>query len=194
MKKIILLFTLLCNSMFSQHKVQPITSFSSLRIGITAPFHFGSNSLNNDTSNKIGFFTSVSLIKVYNYNLSFGFDSQKYTINDRFLGNFNYINKNSYLFQIDYKLKINPKFDLFPNIAYAISNLNYINEGSKQAIQNGNEIRIGGTIDYKLNTTFSTYVGLNYIYYHSNLNATEENKKYYGQSNSIQLSLGFKIN
>lgn len=194
MKKSILFFILFCNCIYCQHKARPISCFSSARIGITAPFHFGNNSLNNDTSNTIGFSSSVSLIKVYNYNLSFGFETQKYNVNTTFLGNFKSINKNSYLFQIDYKLKLNPKFNLIPNIAYTLCNLNYINEGYKKAIQNGNEIRFGGTIDYKLNNTFSTYVGLNYIYYQSNLNANEENKKYYGKSNSIQLSLGFKIN
>jgi hypothetical protein len=194
MKKIILLFTLFCNCIYSQHKVKPISSFSSLRIGITAPFHFGNNSLNNDAKNNIGFNTSVSLVKVYDYTLSFGYEYLKYNINDNFLADFKYINKNTILFQLDYNIELNPKFNLSPNISYTFSNLNYIKDGSRKAAQNGNEIRFGSTIDYKLNNTFSTYVGLNYIYYHNNLNATEENKKYYGQSNSIQLSLGFKIN
>jgi len=194
MKKILLLFMLFCNCIYSQHKIKPISYFSSARISITAPFHFGNNSLNNDTSNNIGFNTSVSLIKVYQYTLSLGFEIQKYRVNDTFLGNFKNINKNSFLFQLDYKLKLNSKFNMFPNVAYTICNLNYVNEDYKQAIQNGNEIRFGGTIDYKLNNTFSSYVGLNYIYYHSNIKAIEENKKYYGQSNSIQLSLGLKIN
>ena len=194
MKKIILLLVFCFNGIYAQRKLEPITNFSDVSLGIITPFHFGNNSLNKDTSNNIGFTLNTTILKVYEYRLGVGFESIKYKVNDNFFGNYDYINKYSYVFKLDYEINLNEQFKLFPNIAYSICGLNYKHLDSRQAIQRGNEIRLGATIDYKLNDTFSTFIGLNYIRFHNNLNATEENKKFYGQSNSIQLSLGFKIN
>ena len=62
---------------------------------------------------------------------------------------------------------------------------------AKQSLE---EIRLGSYINYNLNKTFAGYAGLHFShFYNSNLNASPENKDYFGKGNKFIISLGILI-
>ena len=116
--------------------------------------------------------------------------------NSNVIGNFDYINSNTYQYILEYEIPITTKFDLNPTLSYGQCNYNYKENtgGSVLAKQFLEEIRIGSYLNYSLNKTFSGYTGIHFShFYNSNLVATSENKEYFGKGNKFILSLGILI-
>ncbi|SHO72913.1 hypothetical protein [Flavobacterium cucumis] len=166
----------------------------SMRIGVVMPIHFGNNMISNEFKNNIGFSSNFSFLKIYDLKLSFGFEYQKYNETNSSIGNISHINKYSYSIQSDYTLNLNPKYAIIPYVNYAYTDLNYKNSVNIIAKQKGNEIKIGSYLDYKLNNTYSIYIGFNYYKLINNIEASSQDKKYYGTSDAFQISFGIELN
>lgn len=196
MKKVLFLFLLVFKISISQEIKQNkiIDLEPSMRVGIIKPLHFGNNIISKEFNNSIGFTGNFSFIKIFDLKLSVGFDFQKYNEKNSSIGNISHINKFSYTLQSDYSIDLNSKYAIIPFIHYAFTNINFKNSSSILAKQNGNEIKVGSYLDYKMNNTYSLFIGFNYCKFINNINATKQNKSYYGASNAIQITLGIELN
>ena len=196
MKKITLLLLFVFGISYSQEikRDKVIDLEPSMRIGVVLPIHFGDNILSKEFNNNIGFNTNFSFIKIYDLKLSFGFEYQKYNETNSSIGIISHVNKYSYSIQSDYTINLNPKYAIIPFVNYAYADLNFKNSINSIAKQKGNEIRIGSYLDYKLNNTFSMYVGFNYYKLVNDIKASSQDKKYYGTSDAFQISLGIELN
>lgn len=196
MKKIILLLLFVFSICHSQEiKSNKVFDLEpSMRIGVVMPIHFGNNILSKEFNNNIGFNSNFSFLKIYDLNLSFGFEYQKYNETFSSIGNISHISKYSYSIQSDYAINLNPKFAIIPFISYSSANLNFKNSSNIIAKQKGNEIKIGSYLDYKLNNTYSLFIGLNYYKLINDIQASIDDKKYYANSNAFQVSFGLELN
>ena len=200
MRKIFIIIIILSSiSVFSQRETKTkIVDFNpAFRFGFQLPIHFGDNYFSKDLSSGFGFHSTLSLVKIYNFRLSLGYEFQKLRVeNSDKIGNFDFINSNTYQFILEYEIPLNSKFDLNPTISYGQCRFNYKENtgGSILAKQNLEEIRLGSYINYNLNKTFAGYAGLHFShFYNSNLNASPEKKDYYGKGNKFIISLGILI-
>lgn len=194
-KTTLLLLFVFCISYSQEIKRDKIIDFEpSMRIGIILPIHFGNNIISKEFNNNIGFNTNFSFLKIYDLKLSVGFEYQKYNETNSSIGTISHINKYSYSFQSDYTINLNPKYSLIPFINYGSANLNFKKSADIIAKQKGNEIKIGTYLDYKLNNTYSLYIGINYYKLINDIEASKDDKKYYATSNAFQFSFGIELN
>ncbi len=200
MRKIFIIIIILSSiSVFSQRetKTKIVDFYPAFRFGFQLPIHFGDNYFSKDLSSGFGFHSTLSLVKIYNFRLSLGYEFQKLRVeNSDKIGNFDFINSNTYQFILEYEIPLNSKFDLNPTISYGKCRFNYKENtgGSILAKQNLEEIRLGSYINYNLNKTFAGYAGLHFShFYNSDLNATPENKDYFGKGNKFIISIGILI-
>lgn len=200
MRKIFIIIIILSSiSVFSQRetKTKIVDFYPAFRFGFQLPIHFGDNYFSKDLSSGFGFHSTLSLVKIYNFRLSLGYEFQKLRVeNSDKIGNFDFINSNTYQFILEYEIPLNSKFDINPTISYGQCRFNYKENtgGSILAKQNLEEIRLGSYINYNLNKTFAGYAGLHFShFYNSNLNASPEKKDYYGKGNKFIISLGILI-
>ena len=200
MRKIFIVIIILSSiSVFSQRetKTKIVDFYPAFRFGFQLPIHFGDNYFSKDLSSGFGFHSTLSLVKIYNFRLSLGYEFQKLRVeNSDKIGNFDFINSNTYQYILEYEIPLNSKFDLNPTISYGKCRFNYKENtgGSILAKQNLEEIRLGSYINYNLNKTFAGYAGLHFShFYNSNLNASPENKDYFGKGNKFIISLGILI-
>lgn len=200
MRKIFIIIIILSSiSVFSQRetKTKIVDFYPAFRFGFQLPLHFGDNYFSKDLSSGFGFHSTLSLVKIYNFRLSLGYEFQKLRVeNSDKIGNFDFINSNTYQFILEYEIPLNSKFDINPTISYGQCRFNYKENtgGSILAKQNLEEIRLGSYINYNLNKTFAGYAGLHFShFYNSDLNATPENKDYFGKGNKFIISIGILI-
>lgn len=200
MRKIFIIIIILSSiSVFSQRetKTKIVDFYPAFRFGFQLPIHFEDNYFSKDLSSGFGFHSTLSLVKIYNFRLSLGYEFQKLRVeNSDKIGNFDFINSNTYQFILEYEIPLNSKFDLNPTISYGKCRFNYKENtgGSILAKQNLEEIRLGSYINYNLNKTFAGYAGLHFShFYNSDLNATPENKDYFGKGNKFIISIGILI-
>lgn len=200
MRKIFIIIIILSSiSVFSQRetKTKIVDFYPAFRFGFQLPIHFGDNYFSKDLSSGFGFHSTLSLVKIYNFRLSLGYEFQKLRVeNSDKIGNFDFINSNTYQFILEYEIPLNSKFDLNPTISYGKCRFNYKENtgGSILAKQNLEEIRLGSYINYNLNKTFAGYAGLHFShFYNTDLNATPENKDYFGKGNKFIISIGILI-
>lgn len=200
MRKIFIIIIILSSiSVFSQRetKTKIVDFYPAFRFGFQLPIHFGDNYFSKDLSSGFGFHSTLSLVKIYNFRLSLGYEFQKLRVeNSDKIGNFDFINSNTYQFILEYEIPLNSKFDINPTISYGKCRFNYKENtgGSILAKQNLEEIRLGSYINYNLNKTFAGYAGLHFShFYNSDLNATPENKDYFGKGNKFIISIGILI-
>ncbi|WP_298141037.1 hypothetical protein [Flavobacterium sp.] len=199
MKKYILYLILFSNLVFSQisKKKEPFFNFEpKLKVSLIAPFNFGNNHFAKDYRNNLGFGINVSLLRIKKYSFSLGYDFKRYTSqNKEIIGDFGFINTSSTYFQTEYIINYNKEIQIHPFVGYSSVISNFKDEEKTTlAKQIGNEIRVGSAIDYKLNKVFSAFFSFHYAYYFNDLNASTDNKKYFGKSNMVQFSVGLEIN
>ena len=159
MRKIfIIIFVLSSTLAFSQKEAKnKIVDFNpAFRFGFQLPIQFGNNYFSKDLSSGFGFHSTLSLVKIYNFRLSLGYEFQKLKVeNSNAIGNFDYINSNSYQYILEYEIPLNSKLELNPTISYGQCQFNYKENtgGSILAKQSLEEIRLGSYINYNLNKT-----------------------------------------
>ena len=198
-KTLIIIIIFFGSFVFSQedNKTKIIDFSPAFRYGFQLPIQFGDNYFAKDLSSGFGFHTTLSLIKIYNFRLSLGYEFQKLKVdNSDAIGNFDFINSNTYQYILEYEVPINSKFVLNPTVSYGQSQFNYKENIGKSILakQNLEEIRFGSYINYSLNKTFAGYAGLHFShFYNSDLNASVENKDYFGTGNKFVLTLGILI-
>ena len=200
MKKIFILIILLSSSIvFGQKepKTKIIEFYPAFRFGFQVPIHSGNNFFAKDINSGFGFHSTLSLVKIYNFKLGLGYEFQNLKVdNSNAIGNFDFINSNTYQYILEYAFPLNAKFELNPTISYGTCQFNYKENygGSILAKQDLEEIRFGSYINYSLNKTFAGYAGLHFShFYNSNLVASPENKDYFGKGNKFVISLGILI-
>ncbi|MCL9770103.1 hypothetical protein NAT47_06720 [Flavobacterium sp. HXWNR69] len=196
MKKLFFTIFLVYNLSFGQNKkdTKNVDLEPSMRIGFSMPIHFGNNLLSKEFDNNFGLSSNFSFIKIYDVRLSIGLEYQRYNGSNSSIGNISHINKFNYSFQSDYTISLKNKLDLVPFINYSFARLNYKNSYNTVANQRANEIKIGTHIDYQLNKTYSIYYRLSYNKLINDMKGSPQDKKYYGNTNAIQLTLGFEFN
>lgn len=200
MRKIFIIIVILSSALvFSQKetKTKIIDFYPAFRFGFQTPIQFGNNYFSKDLNSGFGFHSTLSLVKIYNFRLSLGYEFQKLKVeNSNAIGNFDFINSNTYQYILEYEIPVNLKFELNPTISYGQCQFNYKENtgGSILAKQSLEEIRFGSYFNYSLNKTFVGYAGLHFShFYNSDLNTTPENKDYFGKGNKFIITLGILI-
>ncbi len=197
MRKIVFVFVLFCSIAASaqKSKKKPLIEFQpEFRLGIQAPRFFGNNYFANDFKESIGVQTTLTLAKVKNFRFGLGFDVQKLHLqNPEIIGAFSHVNIKTTSILIEYEKKANNLFTISPTISIGVNDVNYRDEGII-ASQYGNELKVGSYFSRNLDKTFAVFGGLHYAYYfNANLNASQENKDYFGHSNKVVLSIGIQV-
>lgn len=197
MKKIIvLLLCVFCQQIWSQNKVKKETIFSDsyLRLGTIKPNQIGNHSMSKDFESKFGFAASLYLIKYKKFRLGGGAEFSQYNVTDKSkIGEVSYLNSSTFYFTICYDFALSNKIIIQPSVGYGNENLNLSSINKKFTTQNGNEIRIGSYLDYRLNRSFAIFVSVNYISSSLEVDTSEEYKDYFGKAQQVQIGLGFKI-
>lgn len=201
MKKLfILIWVLLCSMVFGQEATKNkkiIDFYPSFRFGFQLPVHTGTNLFAKEYRATLGFHSTLSLVKFYNFKISLGYEFQKLNLeNQNAVGKLDYINTNSYLYILEYEVPLNYQFVINPTASYGLSNLNYkeIEGHSSLAKQTMEEIRVGTFVDYRFDKTFSFYSGLHFAHmFNADLKASPENKNYFGKGNKCIFTVGILI-
>ena len=130
MRKIfIIIFVLSSTLAFSQKEAKnKIVDFNpAFRFGFQLPIQFGNNYFSKDLSSGFGFHSTLSLVKIYNFRLSLGYEFQKLKVeNSNAIGNFDYINSNSYQYILEYEIPFGLIGKLFDKLLLENHLINFI--------------------------------------------------------------------
>lgn len=195
----ILIFILNSFIVFGQKDLKTkIIEFSpALRFGFQHPVHIGNNFFSKDVKGGFGFHSNISLVKIYNFRLGFGYEFQRLKVeNSNAIGNFDFINANTYHYILEYEFRINTKLEVNPTLSYGQSQFNYKESIGATALakQSLEEIRTGAYLNYSLNKTFLGYVGLHFShFFNADIVASPERQDYFGKGNKFIISMGILI-
>lgn len=192
-KILILLFLGTINLLFSQKKetleFEPLFRFQLFR-----PIPFGDHSLSKAHSANVGYGLSLDLVQYKNFRIGTGYDFSQYTVTDfTKVGNIKNSNYSSFYGSIRYDIPIHSDFVIQPNIGFGSVNINQKTRKRSFGDQTGTEYRIGFLTDYKLNQSFSVFLGIHYIHSIFNVNTSAEYQNYFGKAQQLQVAIGIKI-
>ncbi|WP_293893204.1 outer membrane beta-barrel protein [Flavobacterium sp.] len=164
------------------------------RFHMLYPIQFGNTALAKAHKPKLGFSAQMNLLDYRNFKAGFGFDFVTYEItNKQVIANLSTSKYTSAYVLISYEYKINNKLLVTPNIGYGSATLDLGSRNSRFGNQNGNEIRIGGILDYKIGRTIYVFSGINYITNTFNVETAPEYKSFFSKANQLQLSIGIRF-
>lgn len=164
------------------------------RFQLLQPIQFGNTALAKAHKPKIGVSAQMNLLDYQNFKAGFGFDFVTYAITDKqIIANLSESKYTSAYILISYEYKLNEKICITPNIGYGSASLELGSRGSRFGKQNGNEIRIGGILDYKIGRTAYVFGGINYVTNTFDVETAPEYKSFFSKANQIQLSLGIRF-
>lgn len=199
MKNSICLVLLICSGVvFAQKETN--TTKSELEFKVNArfqllqPFQFGNTALAKAHEAKIGISAQMNILDFQHFKAGFGFDFVSYKITDgQMIANLSTSKYTSAYLLLSYEYKLNQKILITPNLGYGSANLDLGSRSSRFGSQDGNEIRIGGILDYKIGRSAYAFVGINYITNTFDIETAAEYKAFFSKANQLQLSLGIRF-
>lgn len=158
------------------------------------PVHFGTNFLSKSNTADIGVGIFVDFIKFNKFSVGTGFNYTYYSISDVTRGgNIRSSRLNSFYGNVSYAIDINENLKIIPDLGFGSATINFKTGSRNYGSQNGNELRIGVTTNYKLSDFLYATAGLNYVSAKYYINTTPEFVSFYDNSKILQLSLGLKF-
>lgn len=163
-------------------------------IGFNAPFQYGNTALADAHSSNIGFSAQLGLLTFKGFYFGFGTDSDEYNVEKtELIGNYPISKHNSYFAFLSYEFEVMKKISFSPIIGFGSSELVIKKGGKRRGKQDGNEFRIGTSINYNINKKNAICLNINYINNVYEVNTTESLQEYFSRSNQIQIGLGYKF-
>lgn len=199
MRNYICLLLLISSSIaFAQNETKaprPELEFKvNARFQLLQPIQFGNTALAKAHKPGVGLSSQMNLLDFQHFKAGFGFDFVSYKITDKqMIANLSNSKYTSAYFLLSYEHKVNEKILITPNFGYGSASLELGSRGSRFGKQNGNEIRIGGILDYKIGKSTYAFFGVNYITNTLDVETTPEYKSFFSKANQIQLSLGIRF-
>lgn len=197
MKYSILLILFCLNLSYGQEKktkpsliLKPEFSFYAI-----VPNNFGDNYLAKANNPRIGIGANYNFIQVQHFKLGMGYDYISYYITDiSKAGNIGSSRYNSIYGLLGYEIKLSNKFNLQPYLGFGSVKLNFKSGNRSFGHQTGNDFRIGGNLNYKLDKTVSAFFGLGYVSSNYDVKTAPEFVSFYDNSKMLQINIGIKIN
>ncbi|MEO5777977.1 MAG: outer membrane beta-barrel protein [Flavobacterium sp.] len=193
-----LLLLLFSSIVFAQNdneaKKPELTFKINARFQLLYPIQFGNTALAKAHEPKLGVSAQMNFLNYQNFKAGFGFDFVTYKITDKqMIANLSNSKYTSAYFLLSYEYKLNEKFLISPNIGYGSASLELGSRSSRFGKQNGNEIRIGGVIDYKIGKSTYAFGGINYVTNSLDVETAPEYQSFFSKANQIQLSIGIRL-
>jgi len=197
MKKFTLLFVLLFQLGFSQKNTQNDGVFSvksSLRINGIIPINLGNNYLNKANKANFGYGLNWSILNYKGFKTGIGYEYIHYSVTDiSKAGNINSSRYSDFYGFLSYDYFLNDHFSFTPFIGSGSATIHFSSNPKIITNQNGTMFKIGVQSDYRLNDTFSCFMGISYTHSKFTVNTTPELISFYDNSKTIQLCIGLKI-
>lgn len=200
--KIIALFLLMNQIIFSQNEKEPIllkdASFAETIENFTINY-FYANTMGNNFINKAHQFeygiAAELHLKVYkNLSVGAGLNHSSYDVTDNELvGNYYKMNHTSMYGSVMASFALTKKISALPQFGYGLTYLSPKKEGTKITRQDGYELRVGTKIVYNLNEELGFFVGFHYVFDKFNVKVNPEIKDFYNHSSAYHFSLGISF-
>lgn len=176
-------------------KKRPKLEFKvNARFQLIQPIQFGNTALAKAHSPYLGISSQLNLLDFMGFKAGFGVDMVGYKITDKqMIANLHASKYTSAYVLLSYEYKLSEKFLITPNIGWGSASLELGSRSSRFGGQDGNEIRIGGILDYKIGKSTYVFGGINYINTTLDVQTAPEYKSYFSNANQIQLSLGIRF-
>jgi hypothetical protein len=189
-----ILFSTLIFSQEEKKKSQ-INFQPDFALTIITNHYFGDNYLAKGHQNQsIGIQLKSDWLHYSNFSLGFGIEKSTQKVTEFSIGgNIGKTNSNSFFGYLTYKNNVNQKFSLSPEISFGGIELRQKKGEKFYGSQSGQRYGVGVNLHYIMTKSFSFYTTIGYSLYRFNANTSEEFKKYFDRSNSINLSLGIKL-
>jgi hypothetical protein len=163
-------------------------------IGISVPIQFGNTALAKGHGSGVGFAAELGVLTYQKFYVGLGTDSNAYNVtNQAIIGNYPISKHNSYYGFLSYEFNVIDKFSLSPSIGFGSSELVIKKSGKRRGEQDGNEFRIGTSINYNFNTLNALALKVNYINNVYDVNTNEEFQDFFSKSNQIQIAIVYKF-
>jgi hypothetical protein len=201
MKNYICLLIVLCSGIAFAQKEETKTPTQSefgfkvnTRFQFLYPIQFGNTALAKAHQPNLGFSVQMNLLDFQHFKAGFGFDFVTYKITDKqTIANLSNSKYTSAYFLLGYEYKLSEKILITPNIGFGSASLELGSRNSRFGKQNGNEIRVGGSLDYKIGKSTYVFGGVNYITNTLDVETAPEYKSFFSKANQIQLSFGIRF-
>lgn len=196
MKKYIVLLLYIVQSSFGQSK-SPVAVFNfdpEFNFYASVPQDFGANYLAKANSPDLGLGLHYNFLQARNFKLGFGYDFIYYAVTDvSRAGNYNSTRYHSYMGTLAYELKLASKWQFEPYVGFGSTKLKFKSQSRKFGHQTGTVFKLGTKASYRLDKTFSTFLGVEYVGATYDVNTVPEWVSFYDHSKRMQVNLGIKI-
>lgn len=161
----------------------------------TTNYFFGDNYLAKGHKNP-SFGAAVSLYLFQYQNIKFGGTLEKSSINVSDVaigGNIKKSNINAAYISVMNDIEISKRFVVSPDFTAGLLQIRQKNGAKFYGSQNGFRIGLGANLNFKLSNDVIIFSNIGYNRYFLEVQTTDEFKKYFNNSNSINFNIGFKF-
>ncbi|AWG21122.1 hypothetical protein FFWV33_06020 [Flavobacterium faecale] len=196
MKKIILLVAFMVQCSFGQTKKETaIFNFDpEFNFYASIPNDFGNTYLAEANKPDLGLGFQYNFVQAKNFKLGFGYDFIYYRVTDvARAGNYNSSRYHSYMGTLGYELNLSKKWQIEPYLGLGSAKLKFKSASRKFGHQTGTAFKLGTKASYRLDKTFSTFAGIEYVSAQYDVNTAPEWVSFYDHATRFQVNLGVKI-
>ena len=197
MKYYFLLIIFCLNSAFGQDKKTKSTLLfkPEFRIHAIIPSHLGDNYLSKANEPNIGLGINLYILECNHFTFGLGYNHIYHTITDvSKAGNIESSLYKSFFGQLGYNVKLSKELNIQPYLGFGSVRLKFKTGSRSFGYQTGNDFRIGSNFDYKIDETYSAFLGVGYVLSSYDINTSPEYISFYNHSKMIQINIGIKIN
>lgn len=193
---IIVLFVV--NVRSQEKEIKPENDFkiiADINLTGTTNYFFGDNYLAKGHKNP-SFGAAVNLYLFQYKNIKFGGGLEKSSINISDVtigGNIKKSNINAAYISVLNDIKISKRFVVSPDFTAGFLQIRQKNGAKFYGSQYGYKLGLGANLNFKLSNDVIIYSNLGYNRYILEVQTSDEFKKYFNNSNSINFNLGFKF-
>lgn len=194
MKKLLVVFSLLCFSLYAQEteKEKEWMILSSFDMYYTSFLNTG-NTMTEDAHRKYanGFGFKLGVVEYKNMGLALLYNHTRNKINDiAMTANFEETRYNENGLIFNYQIPLTEKTRLKPEVGYYGSEVKNVGK-NRRASYKGYGLLIGTEYLFYLNHKIAMVAGVHYNYLRFNMDANDVYKNYFANAHRIQFKLGF---
>lgn len=194
MKKLLIVFSLLCFSAYAQEaeKEMEWIVFPSFNMYYTSFLNTG-NTMTQDSHRNYasGFGFKLGVVAYKNMGLALFYNYARNKINDvAMIADFNHTKYYESGLIFSYQIPLTEKTRLKPEIGYYATEVKNVGERRK-AFYKGNGLLIGTEYLFFLNQKIAMIVGVHYNYLRFGMEANPTYKNYFANAHRIQFKIGF---
>lgn len=196
MKKYIVLLLYVVQFSFGQSK-SPMAVFNfdpEFNFYASVPQDFGTNYLAKANAPDLGLGLHYNFLQAKNFKLGFGYDFIYYAVTEvSRAGNYKSTRYHSYTGTLAYELKLSNKWELEPYLGVGSVKIKFKSQARNFGHQTGTAFKLGTKGSYRLDETFSAFVGVEYVAAGYDVNTATEWVSYFDNSKRVQINLGVKM-